>query len=240
MPALPEQILRDGIHRADGGQLADLHSEASPEQILRDGIHQLGLGKLVQPGNDDLLSRSMAYINLLGKWNRVTNLTAITQPGDMATRLLLDSLTIADHLHGKLVLDAGSGAGLPGIPLAMVFPDIQFILLDSNTKKTRFMTQAKIELALDNVTVVHCRLEDFDRKVDQVMCRALASLGEIVTAVEHLLEPGGQILAMKGAVAEDLTLEQLDRFNRQDLPLHVPLLDAKRHLVVLTMKEGLG
>ena len=207
---------------------------ASPELIVRDGLRQLGLcGSLptCTTQADAVVSKSLAYLDLLGKWNRIHNLTAVANPCDMAAVHLLDSFSVAPHLRGDAILDVGSGAGLPGIPLALLFPDKEFILLDSNARKTRFMTQARIELALANVSVVQCRLEAFTRQVDQVVCRAFASLEKIAAAVGHLLKPGGNILAMKGAVAEPL---DQSGFNRQDLVLDVPFLDAARHLSVLT------
>jgi 16S rRNA (guanine527-N7)-methyltransferase len=181
------------------------------------------------------------FIALLDKWNRTYNLTAVRQPAQMISRHLMDSLSIVPYLHGERILDVGSGAGLPGIPLALVCPDRHFTLLDSNGKKTRFMQQAVAELGLENVSVVHSRVEQFQSPAgfDTITARAYATLGELVRGARHLCRPDGRFLIMKGAypVAEidDLpTGFELEA----SYPLRVPGLEAERHLLVVRHVAG--
>jgi len=198
---------------------------------LDEGLAALGLDL---PAS--VRERLLAYIALLAKWNRVYNLTAVRRPEQMIARHLLDSLAVLPYLRAARVLDVGSGAGLPGIPLALARPDCSFVLLDSNRKKTRFMTQAAAELGLENVEVVSARIDDYRPKApfDTIVSRAYASLGELVSAARGICAPGGVYLIMKGVypLAEldglpaGLTVEGVH-------PLHVPGLDAERHVVVV-------
>jgi 16S rRNA (guanine527-N7)-methyltransferase len=175
----------------------------------------------------------LAFLVLLQKWNRHYNLTAIRDLDAAIELHLLDSLALAPFLRGVSVLDVGTGAGLPGIPLAMVATDKRFWLLDASAKKTRFIRHAAIELGLINVEVVTARVEDFvppDRGFDNVLARAFAGLGEIWALTSRLLAPGGRILAQKG---------QLPKAEIEDLAdcpvavhrLSIPGLDAERHLI---------
>ncbi len=150
---------------------------------------------------------------------------------------IMDSLAVAPALRGKDIIDVGSGAGLPGIPLSMLFPDKRFVLLDSNGKKTRFLTQASIELSLANVTVVHSRVEDYrDRQFDHVLCRAFTSLESIANLVNHLLLPRGSVLAMKST--GDTSLEASSPLRvTQVRTLDVPLLEGDRVLVEMRAKD---
>ncbi len=180
--------------------------------------------------------RLIEFVLLLQKWNRAYNLTAIRDPRQMVVRHLLDSLVIVPYLQGERVLDVGCGAGLPGIPLALAEPQRHFTLLDSNGKKTRFVTQACAELGLDNVDVVQSRVELFqaDRAYTSITARAFSSVAELLQQSEHLLAENGRYLLMKGvapvaeldAVPANFELEAM-------LPLRVPLLDAERHLLIL-------
>ena len=201
----------------------------SPERLIEQGLCRLDID---DPGRR-IVDQSVAYLDLLAKWNRVYNLTAVDEPLAMVGVHLMDSFSISPYVQGPLILDAGSGAGLPGIPLAIRFPDKDFILLDSNTRKTRFMAQVAIELALSNVTVVAARVEAFTGEVDQVVCRAFSSLANILGATRHLLGPGGRVLAMKGAVPEPCVA--CSSFRQENIPLDVPFLDRARHLCVLTL-----
>lgn len=178
--------------------------------------------------------RLLAYLALLVKWNQAYNLTAIRDPLEMVTKHLLDSLAVLPHLHGTQVLDVGSGAGLPGIPLAIADPGREFTLLDSNGKKTRFLLQAKGELRFSNLSVVHSRLEQYrpGQLFDTVTARAFASLADMTAGTAHLLAPGGSLLAMKGEYPQ----EELDALPpgfvvREIIALTVPGLEAQRHLV---------
>jgi 16S rRNA (guanine527-N7)-methyltransferase len=183
---------------------------------------------------DTAVERLAAYLRLLERWNRVYNLTAVRGPQDMVVRHILDSLSILPWLRGSRVLDVGSGAGLPGIPLAIVQPHLAFYLLDSNSKRTRFMTQAVAELGITNVEVVHCRVEDypFEGSFDTVVSRAFASLAVMLASSGRLCAAGGCLLAMKGRCPDG---------ELRNLPtgyalvgiyrLPVPSLDGERHLV---------
>lgn len=145
------------------------------------------------------------YLSLLYRWNQVSNLTAIRDPHEMVFQHLLDSLTVLPYLNATRCIDVGSGAGLPGIPLAIARPDIEFFLLDSNNKKTRFLQQVALELGLKNITVIHARCEAWkpDFAFDQVITRAFASLKTMLLATAHLLSPTGEFLAMKGVYPEE-------------------------------------
>lgn len=175
------------------------------------------------------------YVALLAKWNKAYNLTAVREPREMVTRHLLDSLAVVPHLQGTRIIDVGSGAGLPGIPLALVFPERQFVLLDANSKKTRFLVQAKAALGLANVSVVHERVEAFqaERPFDCIITRAFASVADILIGSRHLLTPDGVFLAMKGSVPEAELAELPQGFNLIEvIPLKVPGLEQEqRHLL---------
>lgn len=155
------------------------------------------VGVELRAGQVDLLVR---YLALLQKWNRRFNLTAIRDPGEMVARHLIDSLGVLPWLSGTRLLDVGSGAGLPGIPLAVARPDLEVTLLDSNSKKTRFLTQVALELTLPNLTVVHSRVEAFrpPQLYHTVVSRAFSSLTNLWRNAAHLVAPGGRLIAMKG------------------------------------------
>ena len=145
--------------------------------------------------------RLLDYLQLLQRWNRVYNLTAVRGTRSMLTRHVLDSLTLVPFLEGQRILDVGSGAGLPGIPLAICSPDRAFWLLDASAKRCRFLRQAKAELGLQNVTVLATRAEDYQsgEKFDTLASRAYSSLDGFVHSAGHLLAENGVLLAMKGA-----------------------------------------
>lgn len=180
--------------------------------------------------------RLTAYLALLERWNRAYNLTAVREPEAMVIRHLLDSLSILPWLEGPRVLDVGSGAGLPGIPLAIAQPECEFCLLDSNGKRTRFLTQAAMELGLPNVGVVRSRVEDY-RPVtlfNSVVSRAFATLSELVADAGRLCAPTGRLLAMKGVFPDDELARLPPMYQLVAVyPLRVPHLDAERHLVHL-------
>ncbi len=149
---------------------------------------------LTGTGADKLLE----YLRLLDKWNKRFNLSGVSGIGSMLDRHVLDSLSVASRVSGETIIDAGSGAGLPGIPLAVLFPGKHFVLVDSNGKKTRFLFQAKLDLNLANVSVERCRIEDYGGTADLVVCRALATLAECAAKTQHILSRGATLLAMKG------------------------------------------
>lgn len=197
--------------------------------ILESGIKQLNLAI-----TDTQINQLIQFIELIAKWNKAYNLTAVRNNNDMARLHILDSLAILPHIQGERIIDIGTGAGLPGIPLALCLPEIQFTLLDSNAKKTRFVQQAVLELKLKNVNVVHSRVEDYqpDIKYDAVLTRAFASLPDIIKLTTHLLNESGVLLAMKGQIPE-AELKELSEYNCQIIPLHIPTVEAERCLLSL-------
>ncbi|MBL1260317.1 MAG: 16S rRNA (guanine(527)-N(7))-methyltransferase RsmG [Thiotrichaceae bacterium] len=207
-------------------------------EILQNGINELGLSI-----TDQQQQEMLDYLGLLEKWNKAYNLTAVRDPLQMVTRHLLDSLTVVPYIKGARILDVGAGAGLPGIPLAILFPEIQFVLLDSSSKKTRFMTQAMGTLAISNVEVHNGRVEAYligagpEALFDQIASRAFAEISLMVTLTKHLLAPKGEWLAMKGQypTAELAVLEKLcGAFEVSTVA--VPGDDAARHIVQLKPK----
>lgn len=186
-------------------------------------------------------NRLLQYVQLLVKWNSVYNLTAVRDPQEMVTRHLLDSLSLLPYLQGARMLDIGTGAGLPGLPLAVARPDLDCTLLDSNAKKTRFVVQAVGELALKNVDVVQMRAEQYRPAVlfDTLVSRAFASIADMLTAARHLCAPRGRFLAMKGSYPEDELAAIPADYTTEVVALTVPGLDAARHVVIVTPRtEG--
>jgi len=177
----------------------------------------------------------LGYLGLLVKWNRAFNLTAVRDPEAMVRRQLLDSLSVIPWLANGSVLDVGTGAGLPGIPLAIARPEINFSLLDSNGKKTRFVQQVVGELGLANVEVIRGRVERLHRAghYRHILSRAFSSLVDLVTATEALLAPGGCWLAMKGVdPSSELTALPAGLLS-EIVPLQVPGEPGARHLVLI-------
>jgi 16S rRNA (guanine527-N7)-methyltransferase len=168
-------------------------------QLLIKGIEYLRVD--VSPAQIDLL---LAFVSLIQKWNKAYNLTAIRDRDEMLRLHILDSLAILPYVTGQKIIDVGTGAGLPGIPLAILMPEVQFTLLDSNSKKTRFVQQVVLELKLNNVEVVHSRVEKLERagEYDAVLSRAFASVDGIMNLTEHLLQAEGVLIAMKGQSPE--------------------------------------
>jgi 16S rRNA (guanine527-N7)-methyltransferase len=202
------------------------------EQRLAEGL--TGLGLSLPPAAQTQL---IEYIRLLEKWNRVHNLTAVREPEQMVVLHLLDSLSVLPHLEGrKTLLDVGTGAGLPGIPLAIARPDLEVTLLDSNHKKTTFLAQAKAELSLANIRIETGRVESYrpNRPFEVVVSRAFSELSDFVTQARHLVAPEGVMLAMKGVYPfDEIARVPSTHVVSKVEELHVPLLDAKRHLVTL-------
>lgn len=184
----------------------------------------------------DGVDRLMDFLRMLVKWNRVYNLSAISDPEQMVRLHLLDSLSVLPFLHGTRCIDVGTGAGLPGIPLAIARPDMRFALLDSNSKKTRFIQQVCIELGLKNVLPVHDRVEQYqpEDKFDTVTARAFAALPDMLTKTRHLLTSGGKLLAMKSKETDALEREDFQFSGVQSLL--IPGLEATRNLVIYEAK----
>ena len=177
------------------------------------------------------------YLDMLQKWNKIYNLTAITDRQEMLSKHIADSLAAGEWLHGDRIIDVGTGAGLPGIPLAIMHPDKTFCLLDSNGKKVRFLKQAIQQLGLLNVTAAHSRVEDFETEqgFSSVISRAFASIYDMLRGCSHLLCSDGRFLAMKGMQPSE-ELQQLPAgFLLNAIhALRVPGLNASRCIVEIT------
>lgn len=177
------------------------------------------------------------YVRLFEKWNKAYNLSAVRDIEQMVDRHLLDSLSVVPWITATHLIDVGTGGGLPGIPLAIAFPDKQWTLLDSNGKKTRFLTEVKHRLNLHNVTVINSRVEKFQPEIpfDGVTSRAFASLKDMVENCDHLLSPDGEFYAMKGLYPED-ELSELEKNYKVSAvhSLRVPREPGQRHLLVIT------
>lgn len=217
-------------------------------QQLALGLREMGL-HLPVPVQQKLVH----YIQLIARWNKAFNLTAIRDVEDMVSKHLLDSLAVQPYVEGKTVLDVGSGAGLPGIVLAITSPDKHFVLLDSNGKKTRFLTQARIDLKLDNVEVVHARVEDYqpdssdmaavsaagendgynqdEHRIyfDVIISRAYASTDDILKSTAHLQGEETTILVMQGKRDEQFDIQRYELLEADKLEVYG--LNAERHLL---------
>lgn len=196
---------------------------------LENGLAAMGLSI-----NAPVQQKLLAYLALIYKWNKVHNLTAVREPAEMVTLHLLDSLAVLPHIQAERLLDVGSGAGLPGIPLALCLPQMRVTVLDSSHKKASFMRQAKAELGVDNVEVVCGRVEQFkpEELYDVIISRAFSDLNQFTSLTRHLCKPDAQWLAMKGVHPYD-ELTQISIKPSQIAPLHVAGLKAQRHLVFL-------
>lgn len=180
------------------------------------------------------IDKLMSYLTLLQKWNKVYNLTAIRDPKEMLIKHLLDSLAVVPHIEGKRIIDVGTGGGVPGIPLAICFPEKQIDLLDSNSKKTRFLIQAKAELDLKNTQVIHSRVEEYNPEslYDGVISRAFAAMEDMLYWTNHLIPNEGVWWAMKAQKDfEDLSrLPGLVKIEKV-IELEIPHLHAERMLI---------
>ena len=222
------------------------------EATLEQGLRDLALGV---PANAQ--QKLLHYLHLIVKWNKHFNLSGITAIQEMVPLHLLDSLAISPYLEGERILDIGSGAGLPGIPLAIANPDKNFVLLDSNGKKTRFLFQVKVALELSNVEIVDARVDEYLSTPDTgefslITCRAFSSLSSIVKMIEKPLASGTKLLAMKGVyphheiaeLQQDNTLNStpnkasstdLNNYYKVEsvIELTVPGVESQRHLVLI-------
>ena len=222
------------------------------EATLEQGLRDLALGV---PANAQ--QNLLHYLHLIVKWNKHFNLSGITAIQEMVPLHLLDSLAISPYLEGERILDIGSGAGLPGIPLAIANPDKNFVLLDSNGKKTRFLFQVKVALELSNVEIVDARVDEYLSTADTgefslITCRAFSSISSIVKMIEKPLASGTKLLAMKGVYPHDEIAElqqdktinstsnkasstDLDNCYKVEsvIELTVPGVESQRHLVLI-------
>jgi 16S rRNA (guanine527-N7)-methyltransferase len=205
-------------------------------EVLADGARALQLDL-----SDAQIGQLMDYLALLSKWNAVYNLTAVRDPGQMVTQHLVDSLAAVPAFAGaQNVLDVGAGGGLPGMVLAIARPDMQVSMIDTVHKKTAFLTQAKSELGLKNVTVYTARVEQLKvaHQFDVITSRAFAELADFVNWSGHLLDDRGQFIAMKG-VRPDEEIARLPAGWKvtEVRPLQVPGMNAERHLIFIKAEE---
>lgn len=198
---------------------------------------QSGLDKLNLSLSEEAQQKLLDYLHLLIKWNKTYNLTAITDFDQMIAYHLLDSLSIAPYLTGEQIVDVGSGAGLPGIPLAILYPEKTFMLIDSVGKKTRFINQATRQLDLPNVKAVHIRAETYSSSntFDTMTARAVGSMDYLFPIAQHLLKPNGQLLVMKTQLTDDERAQLPE--NAQVIALSVPGVSSERSLVCCQMTE---
>ncbi len=216
--------------------MSPLSDRAALYARLCAGTAELGLSPAVAA-----YERLLDYVDLLARWNATYNLTSVRDPADMVTRHLLDSLAVAPFVRGDSLADLGSGAGLPGIPLAILEPARQHVLIDSNGKKTRFLREAVRTLALDNVRVEQSRVEDARGQFDCITARAFATLTDMLALGGHLLAPQGVWLALKGQLRKEEILDVPAGFQVTDVhPLAVPGLGAARHVVIIQRTQTLA
>lgn len=212
---------------------APLHDPLQPQ--LEHGLAMLQLEPALAPP-------LLRYLRLLARWNATYNLTAVREPREMLTLHLLDSLAMHPHLAGvRTLADLGSGAGLPGIPLAIALPDLQVTLVESSGKKARFLREAVRQLTLANVRVAESRIEALDEAAafDAITARALAGMAQILRLGGHLLRADGRLLALKGTFPEDEVAALPPGWAMlASHALAVPGLDAQRHLVVVARRPG--
>jgi 16S rRNA (guanine527-N7)-methyltransferase len=204
-------------------------TEKKDRDLLIEGLQRMDL-KL----SDQVIDQLMTYLNLVEKWNRVYNLTAIRERDEMIKLHFLDSLSIFNHVHVKNILDVGSGAGFPGIVLAITKPELKVTVMDSVNKKTTFMQQVKSELVLTNLDVVNSRVEDYQpiTLFEAVTSRAFSNLKNMMSLTQHTLKKEGVWLAMKSKDVKQ-ELEAFEKNQYTLIPLEVPFIDAERYLVIL-------
>ena len=205
------------------------------EQLLTQGM--LNLGYTVGP---EASVKLLKYLDVLKKWNRVHNLTSLTEAKEIVIKHFLDSLAIGPLIQGTVILDVGTGAGFPGIPLALVYPHYQFTLLDARAKRIHFLTQLVYELKLTNVRLVHSRVEDLHPQTcyTTVVSRAFSEIRQFVTLSARLLTDNGVLIAMKGQCHPDelTSLAQIP-YDSRVVELKVPYLSAQRHAIILQAKR---
>ncbi|MBT79878.1 MAG: 16S rRNA (guanine(527)-N(7))-methyltransferase RsmG [Alteromonadaceae bacterium] len=200
-------------------------------EILLQGCEKLALDITTEQAD-----KLTGYVQRIDKWNKAYNLTSVRDPEQMMVKHILDSLAVTRFVSGKRVIDVGTGPGLPGMPLAIMLPDIEFTLLDSLGKRVRFMKQCAFELGLTNVTPVHCRVEEHEpaQPYDIVLSRAFASLKDMLHWCQHLVDSSGVFFALKGQFPQSEIDEVSDHFQIGSVEaLSVPDLTGERHLVTI-------
>ncbi|KTD11649.1 glucose inhibited division protein B GidB [Legionella gratiana] len=208
-----------------------MKDEAKIKLLLEEGLRSFDL--------EPIITSLSEYLSLLNKWNSTYNLTAIRDVETMVSKHIFDSLAILPWLNGTRIIDVGTGAGLPGIPLALAKPEINFILLDSNGKKTRFLNEVKRQLNLKNVEIVQFRVENYrsTQGFDTVLSRAFSSLAQMIQWTQHLIADKGIWLAMKGR-SPDAELNEIKQ-NCTVNTYNVAGVDGERCCVIIenTTKE---
>lgn len=200
-------------------------------QILSDGLSTMDL-TLTREQQQKLID----YVARIHKWNKAFNLTSVRDPEQMMVKHILDSLAVAPHIDGENLIDVGTGPGLPGIPLSIVYPEKHFTLLDSLGKRVRFMKQCAFEMKLDNITPIQCRVEAHqpEQYYDAVLSRAFASLKDMLHWCQHLVDSEGMFLALKGQYPAEEIAELGDNFAvTHSVKLTVPGLEGERHLLTV-------
>ena len=200
-------------------------------EILLQGCEKLALDITTEQAD-----KLTGYVQRIDKWNKAYNLTSVRDPEQMMVKHILDSLAVTRFVSGKRVIDVGTGPGLPGIPLAIMLPDIEFTLLDSLGKRVRFMKQCAFELGLTNVTPVYSRVEEHEpaQPYDIVLSRAFASLKDMLHWCQHLVDSSGVFFALKGQFPQSEIDEVSDHFQIGSVEaLSVPDLTGERHLVTI-------
>ncbi len=207
---------------------------ADERAALLSGARELGVAL-----SDAAAAALLRLLDELTHWNRAYNLTAITDRAQMLTHHLLDSLSVAPFVQGSTVADVGTGAGFPGLPLALLAPQRRFVLMDSNGKKQRFVAHAARALGLTNVEALHARVEEVRpaQPFDTVVARAFAALPQMLEWVAPLCGPGTRVLAMKGRLPEgEIAAVAPPWVVGEVVPLHVPGLNEERHLLIATCR----
>lgn len=204
------------------------------QKKLEEGLEQLKITL-----TNSQIEKMLSYIREFDKWNKAYNLSAIRNIENMISRHLLDSLSVVPYLannNAQCIIDVGTGGGLPGIPLAIMFPERSFTLLDSNGKKTRFLFHIKTLLGLENVSIENCRVEEYqpEKKFQVVISRAFASLQDMTDGCAHLVATDGVFMAMKGLYPENELLPLVDKVILEtSYRLNVPDSEGERHLLIL-------
>ena len=204
------------------------------ESDISDGLVSLGI-----QANGSQIVQTVKYLSLLLKWNKSFNLVSTLDINEILRRHFLDSLSINTYLSGRNIIDVGSGAGFPGIPLAVFNPDKQFTLIDSNGKKTRFLFQARMALDLPLIEIKNCRIEHYqtERQIDMVVSRAVSNLADLVVKLRHLVSKESRILVMKGIVPKNEIKSLPDDFEVVNIEkLDLPITNLARHVIEISPK----